>query len=217
MRHYSQKPRSSLIMRWMTSNKWTRWSSTRRLSQSETSNLMRISVLNPNGLKNRRNSTSWWKLKDLRSFKKRRREKSEKCMLESKELRSSLTRSRREPSREWRSKKFVIRKRSNSKPTSKKWEKKTRQLTKPKELKWIFLWSRQLRLMLRLSLKNKEESKRKKILTTRLLIIRGKRTRKNSRPNKKLRDWEKKKSAKSKDLESFKKRLPIDKLKLIGN
>ena len=38
MRHCSQRPRSNSIMRWMTSNKWTRWSSIQKLSQSETNN-----------------------------------------------------------------------------------------------------------------------------------------------------------------------------------
>jgi hypothetical protein len=124
MRHYSQRLKNNLIMRWMTSNRWTRWFSTPKLSQSEISNYKRINVLSLNGLKNRRNSILWWKLKDLRSFKKKKKEKLEKCMLESRVLRSSLIRFKKELLREWRNKKFVIRKRSNSKLTFKKWEKK---------------------------------------------------------------------------------------------
>jgi len=69
--------------------------------------------------------------------------------------------------------------------------------------------------MLRLLSKSKEENKKKRILTNRLLIIKEWKIRKNLRPSKKLKESEKKKSAKFKDLESFKRRQQIDKLKLM--
>jgi len=69
--------------------------------------------------------------------------------------------------------------------------------------------------MLKLSLKRLEENKRKQIKITRSENIKETKIRKNSRPNKKLKDSEKKKSAKFKDLENFKRRLLIDKLKLM--
>lgn len=167
MRHFSQRPRNNSITRWMMSNKWTRWSYTLRLSQSEISNFKRTSVLSLNGLRNRRNLILWWKLKDLRSFRKKKKEKLENRMLESKVLRSSLIRSKREPFREWRSKKSVIRKRSSSKLTFKKWEKKMRLLMKLREQRSIFLCNKQLKLTHSLSLKRLEESKRNKTKTIR--------------------------------------------------
>tara|TARA_B100000767_G_C19261744_1_gene327532 strand:- start:278 stop:475 length:198 start_codon:yes stop_codon:yes gene_type:complete len=64
-------------------------------------------------------------------------------------------------------------------------------------------------------LKRQEESKRNKIKTIRLEIIKETKIRKNSRPSKKPKDLEKKKSAKFKDLENFKRKLLIDKPKLM--
>jgi hypothetical protein len=69
--------------------------------------------------------------------------------------------------------------------------------------------------MLKLSLKRLEENKRKQIKITRSENIKETKIRKNSRPNKSIKDSEKKKSAKFKDLENFKRRLLIDKLKLM--
>jgi len=67
--------------------------------------------------------------------------------------------------------------------------------------------------MLRLLLKNKEENKSKKIWISRLLIISEQRTRENSRLNKKHRDLKRRKSVKSKDSGSFKKKQLIGKPK----
>jgi len=215
MRHYSQRPRNNSITRWMTSNKWTKWFSTPRLSLLEINNLWRTNVLSLNGLKSRRNLILWWKLKDLRSFKKKKKEKLEKCTLESRVLKSSLIRFKRELFREWRNKKSVIRKRSSSKLTFKKWEKKMRQLMKLRELRSTFLCNKQLKPMLNLSWKKLEENKRNRAKTIRSESIREIKIRKNSKLNKKLKDLEKKKSAKFKDLENFKRRPLIDKLKLM--
>jgi hypothetical protein len=86
---------------------------------------------------------------------------------------------------------------------------------KPKEQKSIFLCNRQVKPTLRLLLKRQEERLKNKLLTIRSQCIKKQKIRKNSRLNKKLKDWEKKKSAKFKDLENFKRRLLIDKLKLM--
>jgi len=86
---------------------------------------------------------------------------------------------------------------------------------KPKEQRSIFSWNKLLRQMLKLSLRNREESKRRRTKTIRLLTISAKRIRLNLKPNKKLKEREKRKSAKFRDLGSFKKRLPIDRPKLM--
>lgn len=86
---------------------------------------------------------------------------------------------------------------------------------KLRELRSIFLCNKQLKPMLKLSLKRLEENKRKQIKITRSENIKETKIRKNSRPSKKLKDSEKKKSAKFKDLENFKRKLLIDKLKLM--
>ena len=69
--------------------------------------------------------------------------------------------------------------------------------------------------MLKLSLRNREESKKKKTKIMKLLSINGKRIRWSSKPNKKLKDSKKKRNVKYKDLENFKRRLLIDKLRLM--
>jgi hypothetical protein len=69
--------------------------------------------------------------------------------------------------------------------------------------------------MLNLSLRSREESKSRKMKMMKLQSIKGKRIRWNSKPSKKVKDSKKKRSAKYKDLESFKRRLLIDKLRLM--
>ena len=117
MRHYSLRHKRCLIMSLMMSSKWIRWSSTPRLSLSEINNWKRTRDLSPNGLKNRRSLTSWWKLRDSRSFKRRKKEKSERLLLEKLEPRSSLIRSKRELSKEWKNRSSETKKRSSSRPT----------------------------------------------------------------------------------------------------
>jgi hypothetical protein len=90
-----------------------------------------------------------------------------------------------------------------------------RLLMKLKELRSTFLCNKQLKPMLNLSWKKLEENKRNRAKTIRSESIREIKIRKNSKLNKKLKDLEKKKSAKFKDLENFKRRPLIDKLKLM--
>jgi hypothetical protein len=59
--------RSSWMRNWMMWNTWTKWFCTRRWSPSETSRSRRTSVLNRSGSMSKRNSTWWWKSRDLRS------------------------------------------------------------------------------------------------------------------------------------------------------
>ena len=69
--------------------------------------------------------------------------------------------------------------------------------------------------MLKLSLRSREESKNRKTKMSKLQSINAKRIRWNSKPNRKFKDSKKKRSAKYKDLESSKRRLLIDKLRLM--
>jgi len=69
--------------------------------------------------------------------------------------------------------------------------------------------------MLKHSLRSREEPKRRRIKTIRLLIINAKRIRLNLRPSKKPKEREKRKNVKFRDFVSFKRRLLIDRPKLM--
>ena len=88
-------------------------------------------------------------------------------------------------------------------------------LMRPREQKSTFSCSRLLKQMLKHFLRSREEPKRKKIKTIRLLSINAKRIRLNLRPNKKPKEREKRKSVKFRDSVSFRRRLLIDRLKLM--
>ena len=210
-----QRPKRRWIMSWTMSSKWTKWSSTQKLSPFVTSNLMRTSVSKQSGLKNRKSWIWWWKLRGWRYSRKRKSVRSGNMSQGSKALKSSLTRFKNEQSREWKSKNFVTKKRLSYRPTLKRCEKKMSSLKKPREERSTFSWNKLLKPMPRPSLKNRKEFKKKRIKTKLLLNTKGKRTRLSLKNNKKLRDWEKKKSVRSRDSESFRRRLLIDRLKLM--
>lgn len=69
--------------------------------------------------------------------------------------------------------------------------------------------------MLRLLYKKREEQRRKKIKKKLFLLIKELEIKKNTRHNLKLKESKMRRKEKFKDSESFKRRLPIDKLKLM--
>lgn len=84
MRPSFLKLKKCLTMSSMMSNKWIRWYFIQKLSQSEINSLKKIRDLNLNGLKNKRSLILWWKLKDSKFFKKKRKERFAKLKLENK-------------------------------------------------------------------------------------------------------------------------------------
>lgn len=192
---------------------WTRWSCTPKSLQSETNSSKRTRSSSPNLSKNKRNLILWWKLKDWRYSRRKKSERPEKLLLESKGPKSLSIKFKRELLKEWRSKKLEIRKDLSSWLTFKEWKKRMPMLLKPRDKELICLWNKLLRLTLNLSLKKKKEPKKKKIKKMKLLHIKKPKILKSTRLNLKLKELKTRKKEKSKDSESFKKKLLTDKQK----
>jgi hypothetical protein len=100
------------------------------LWQLETNNLKKTKDWSKSGLMNKRNLIWWWRLRDWKFFKKRRREKIENIKLESKALKLLLIRFKREPFKEWKNKKLEIKRESNFLKTLRRWDMRTWQQLK---------------------------------------------------------------------------------------
>lgn len=92
---------------------------------------------------------------------------------------------------------------------------KMKQPMRLREPRSTFLCNKPLRLTPKLYLRNREEPKRRRMKTMPLLNISAKRMQLNLRPNKSIKGRRKRKNVKFRDLENFKKKLPIDKLRLM--
>jgi len=215
LRLCSQKPRNNLMKILTTSSIWTKWSCTQRLLPLETSKLMKTNNSSKNGLKNKRNSTSWWKSRDLRSWKLKKnvRPKSKKCA--SKVNKLSLIKSKKELSKEWKSKKFETKRDFNFFLISKRWRKRMRLNKKTKEDKLIFWCNKQPKQTNKLLSKKTNVQEKKKNKKKKLSLIKSKEIAKNMRLNSRLRELRMKRKEKSRDSENCKKRQLIDKLKLM--
>ena len=127
---FFQKLKKNLMKKWMMWNKWTKWFCIQKLWQLETNNLKKTKDWSKSGLMNKRNLIWWWRLRDWKFFKKRRREKIENIKLESKALKLLLIRFKREPFKEWKNKKLEIKRESNFLKTLRRWDMRTWQQLK---------------------------------------------------------------------------------------
>jgi hypothetical protein len=213
LRLYCPKPRKSLTMIWMMLKQWTRWFYTLKLLLSETNSFKKTKSLSPNGLRSKRSLILWWKLKDWRYSKKKKSEKPERLLPESKVLKSLSIKFKRELLKEWRNKKLEIKKDSSSCQTLKKWKLKIHLLLKLRDKELTCLWNKLQKLTLNLSLKKKKDPKKKKIKKMKLFNIKKPKISRSTRPNLMLKELKTRKKEKFKDWESFKKKLPTDKQK----
>ena len=127
---FFQKLKKNLMKKWMMWNKWTKWFCIQKLWQLETNNFKRTKDWSKSGLMNKRNLIWWWRLRDWKFFKKRRREKIENIKLESKALKLLLIRFKRELFKEWKNKKLEIKRESNFLKTLRRWDMRTWQQLK---------------------------------------------------------------------------------------
>lgn len=143
---FSLRHRRRWTRKWMMLNTWTKWSSTQKLLPLETSNAKSQRDSSKSGLMNKRSLILWWKSRDSRSSRKKRKEMLESMMPEREVLRLLLIKSKKEPFKEWKNKKLEIRKEWNSLVTSKEWNKRIMWWLRKRSKELMISWNKLLKL-----------------------------------------------------------------------
>ena len=128
---------------------------------------------------------------------------------------SLLIKFKKEPFKGWRSKKSEIRKDLSSWPTLKEWNQKMLWWPNKRSKESMTSWNKQQKPTPKLLLKNKREPMRKKTWSEVSSNIKETRIKKNMKLKWRPRESRRRRKEKSKDLENSKRRLLIDKLKLM--